>query len=375
MKSPAIGMVSERSLFLQYGRFPTVVGEAIECAPDLGTLRSLRDRLEALILEFLSNRSALIWLMDMIGIMNRKFSKRIVELVVEEMEEEGLGSPPVEYSWLMMGSGGRDELLIRSAVYHALVYDDPVDKEEAAVGNYFQELASRVAGGIRLCGFLESVQGVLAHHAGWCLPISRMKERFTHFIEEPVASHVYSARDAFDFQSIEEGGCRLARELSLHIEATLAENDGFKRHMASDSLMNQPPRTIFRGYVVDKEGTRRDNLAIKSHALLPLVDVARVFALEVGSHRPTGTYERLREASGRFGEDTELGGLLKEAAEAFLVAQFARISQGLKTGTDGAVINPGDLDPESRTLLITSFRTILDVLEATAKRYDLTMRG
>ena len=351
-----------------------MVSEAIECAPSLDTLRSLRDRMEALILEFLGHRSSLIWLMDLVGIMNRKFSKRILELAIEEMQREGLGDPPLPYSWLMMGSGGRNELLIRSAVYHALVYDDPKPDQEKAANLYFQTLAVRAAGAIRQCGFLESPQGVLAHHAGWCLPLSQMKARFSHFIEEPVASHVYSARDAFDFQPLEEGGCRLATELSRHIEKTLGGNPEFKRHMASDSIMNQPPRTLFKGYVVDKEGTRRKELAIKAHALLPLVDVARVFTLERGTHHPTGTYERLKSAAARLDENSELGSLLREAAEAFLVAHFARISQGLKTGTDGAVIHPADLDPEVRTLLVTSFRTILDILEVTAKRYNLSLR-
>jgi CBS domain-containing protein len=145
--------------------------------------------------------------------------------------------------------------------------------------------------------------------------------------------------------------------------------------MANDSLMNQPPRTIFRGHVIDREGIRTDELAIKSHALLPLVDVARVLSLECGLRRPTGTYQRLRAAAQRIGEETAQGQLFTEAAEAFMVAQFARVSQGLQTGTDGAVIHPSELDAQTRTLLVTSFRTILDVLEVTAARFNLTWRG
>ena len=142
--------------------------------------------------------------------------------------------------------------------------------------------------------------------------------------------------------------------------------------MASDSLLNQPPRTLFSGYVVDQEGIRRNELAIKSHALLPLVDVGRVFTLDRGSHQPTATYKRLDEAAKQARLGTDLGNLLHEASEGFLVAQYARISQGLKLGTDGAVIDPAELDAETRTLLITTFRTILNILESTAKRCDLT---
>jgi CBS domain-containing protein len=372
--SRAVGLVSERNLFLQYGRFPTVIGEAIESAADVTALRSLRDRLEALILEFLDSRRSLKWLMGMVGVLNRKLSRRIVELTLRIMRDEGWGDPPNEFCWLMMGSGGRDELLIRSAVYHSLVYEDPVPDAAGAAAKFYQELASRVAQALRQCGFLESPQNVLAQCPGWCLPISQMKERFSQFIREPVASHVYSARDAFDFQAVREQPCALAEALSQHIDAELAANPGFIRHMARDSFLNQPPRTIFSGYVIDKSGIRRDELAIKSHALLPLVDVARVLTLEAGSHRPTATFRRLDAAAELAGEHSPMQDLLREASEGLLVAQFARISQGLRSGTDGAVIHPAELDAETRTLLITTFRTILDIFEATAKRFNLNWR-
>lgn len=203
--------------------------------------------------------------------------------------------------------------------------------------------------------------------------MTAMKDKFSSFIREPVASHVYAARDAFDFQPVRDEGSLLADQLSEHINRELSENPDFVRYMASDSLLNQPPRTIFSGYVLDQEGIRRNELAIKLHALLPLVDVARVLTLESGSHRPTETFKRLDLASQRT-EDPKMKNLLHEASEGFLVSQFARISQGLRSGTDGAVIHPAELEPESRTLLITTFRTILGILEATAKRFDLKWR-
>lgn len=375
LESPATGIVSERNLFLQYGRFPTVVGEAIGSAPDIQSLRLLRDRLEALVLEFLDNRSSLKWLMEMVGVLNRKMVRRILDLVLSQMVCEGWGYPPVEFSWLMMGSGGRNELMIRSAVYHALVYEDALDGKEEGNGRFFSEFAVRASSCLRQCGFLESPQNVLAQNPDWCLPLTPFKERFTRMIREPVKEHVYSARDAFDFQPLEEGPCPLAEALSRHIDEELRKHPEFIRHMARDSLMNQPPRTIFKGYVVDKEGMRRDELAIKSHALLPLVDVARVFTLESGAREPTSTFERLETHARRLGEGNELGNLFSEASEAFLVAQFARISQGLSSGTDGALIQPEVLRAEDRTLLITSFRTIVRVLEVTAGHFNLNWRG
>lgn len=372
--SPIIGLVSERNLFLQYGRFPTVVGQAIASAPDIPALRLLRDRIEALILEFIEDRAALSWLMEMTGVLNRLLTLRLIQLTQSELIGEGIEQPELNFSWLMMGSGGRDELLIRSAVYHALVYEDPPSDRESIARQYFSELAKRVSSGLRQCGFLESVQGVLAQNPQWCLPISAMCERFRDYIARPAQTHVYSARDAFDFRALKDG-CPLAERLGNCIREAIHKHPQFIRHMASDSLLNQPPRTIFQGYVVDNKGIQRDSLAIKFHALLPLVDVGRVFTLLHEDLDTMVTWKRLKKTGDLLEqEDPKAAQLFYEASEAFQVAQFARISRGLAAGTDGAVIRPADLDAETRALLVTSFRATLNILEYTAASFGMQLR-
>lgn len=373
-ESRVTGCVSERNLFLQYGRFPTVIGEAISSAPDVGALRLLRDRVETLLLEFLHERDGLPWLMQLTGALNRRLSRRVVELVEQEMEAEGQGRPPVPFCWLLMGSGGRDELLIRSAVYHSLVYADPSPREADRARHFFHELAHRVGAGIRQCGFRESPQHVLAQEPGWCLPFSAMADRFRRMIADPVGTHVYSARDAFDFKAASEEEAEIAVALRKEIETALKGQSAFIEHMARDSLLNQPPRTLFQGYVVEGDGMRKEELAIKHHALLPLVDVARVLALEAGTLSAASTHERFLIAAERMDGPCEQKELLEECSRAFLLVHYARVSQGLQRGTDGSVIRPIDLNPEIRTLLVTSFRTILRLLEMTAQHFGVPWR-
>lgn len=372
--SRALGLVTERNIFLQYGRFPTLLGEAMTEAPDYSSLRAMRDRIEALILEFIEERTHIPWLMEMTGVLNRKLTARVLQLVEDKMAEQGWIRPKVDYCWMMMGSGGRDELLIRSAVYHALMYSDPDPEDAADTMLYFRELGRRASDGIRQCGFLESPQGILARNPEWCLPASAMHERFSDLIANPVGHSVYTFRDAFDFRPVKHQ-CELARALRTHISREVIEHPEFISHMAANSLLNQPPRTIYQDYVVDKQGIQKEDLEIKFHALLPLVDVGRVLALSLGKAESTATYKRLRMASRRLERsDPKNSILLSEAAEAFLVAAFARTQQGLISGTDGAVIRPADLDAEDRALLKTAFRTILSTLEYLADLHGLSLR-
>ena len=373
-ETPVVGLVAERNLFLQYGRFPTLLGEAMCEAPDFAALRLMRDRVEALILEFLDDRSEVPWLMEMTGVLNRRLAQRVMVLVETQMAQEGWQRPELESCWLMMGSGGRDELLIRSAVYHALIYEDPAAGEEKAAQDYFRELGRRASEGLRQCGFMESTQCVLARCPEWCLPRTEMHARFSAMIAHPHEENVYDARDAFDFRPVEHRS-RLARELRRHIVAEIGKHPEFIPQMAADSLVNQPPRTIFKDYVVDDRGAQNDALQIKSHALLPLVDAARVFNLAAGDMTRTATHHRLRAEANRIRADHPIeADLLNEAAEAFIVAAFARTKQGLLAGTDGTVIHPTHLDAETRALLKTSFRAILGTLELLAARFGLVLR-
>ena len=375
LDSKVCGLVTESDLFLRYGRFPNVLSNAIRTAKSISVLRVMRDRIELLLLDSLSGHKQLPWLMEMTGILNRKLIARLLEIAAEEMLATGAEPPSVAFSWLLMGSGGRDELLIRSAVYHALVYEDPEQEDAEQAKKYFLRLAQKVSYGLRHCGFLESPQGVLAQRAGWCLPISEMKLKFSRLITDPLTESVYDARDAFDFQPVEDD-FKLTLELREHIFDEIHKHPEFIRHMARDSLLNQPPRTIYRGTVIDRKGEESDELDIKYLALLPLVDVARVLSLNAGRTADSSTYGRFDQAADEIeARQPEVAKLFRRAAGAFLVAAHCRTLSGLQKGTDGAVIRSDELTAEEQELLKASFRTILELLEYTSQRFPLSSDG
>jgi CBS domain-containing protein len=373
-QTKALGLVTERNIFMQYGRFPTLLAEAMREAPTIGALATLRDRMESLILEFIEDRSQVPWLMEIVGVLNRAIVARLEHLACLEMAAEGWRSPGVDHTWLIMGSGGRDELLIRSAVYHAILFEDPLEEEREYTQLYFRELGNIVSNGLRRCGFTDNETGILASNPEWCLSRSAMHARYSRMIADPVGNNVYAHRDAFDFRPIVHLH-PLAVELRQHINSELQRHPEFLERMAKDSLLNQPPRTIFQQYVINEQGEQKEELAIKHHALLPLVDAARVLALAAGEVASTATYLRFRAAAAQLDDvSRSQAELLREAAEAFLVLACARAHQGLLSGTNGAVIRPADVDSETRPLLKRAFRTILSTLEYLASRYNLSMR-
>jgi signal-transduction protein with cAMP-binding, CBS, and nucleotidyltransferase domain len=83
------------------------------------------------------------------------------------------------------------------------------------------------------------------------------------------------------------------------------------------------------------------------------------------------TLGRLAGAPPASGEE---GRLLEEAAAAFEVALYQRARNGFTNGTDGHRLDPTRLTRFEQNLLKSGFRTILQLMECTARHYDLTPR-
>jgi CBS domain-containing protein len=72
----------------------------------------------------------------------------------------------------------------------------------------------------------------------------------------------------------------------------------FARVLAKNALDNRPPLGFLRQFVVEKSGEHNNGLNLKLRGLTPVVDVARVLALELGV-ASTNTLERLKAATGK----------------------------------------------------------------------------
>ena len=86
-------------------------------------------------------------------------------------------------------------------------------------------------------------------------------------------------------------------------------------------MKNPPPLGFLHRLVVEKEGEHKDRLNLKLKAIAPIVDLARLFALEKGLPE-TGTLERLRALRE---QHTIVGRYGAELEQAFEFLMFLRI--------------------------------------------------
>jgi len=137
----------------------------------------------------------------------------------------------------------------------------------------------------------------------------------------------------------------------------------FLSYMASHALGNRPPLGFFRNFVLVRSGEHEGAVDLKRHGLLPIVDLARFYAL-AGGVESVGTLERLREA---LAADT-----LSEEGSENLVAAFEFISMIRATHQAEQLRGGGEVDnyvmPEALTTM--ERRHLKDAFAAIATLQD-----
>ena len=203
--------------------------------------------------------------------------------------EAKLGPPPVPYLWLACGSQGRREQTGVSDQDNCLFLDDGFEPAEHDA--YFQALSAFVSDGLDACGYYYCPGDMMATNPRWRQPISVWREYFNGWIAEPDPLAQMLASVMFDLRPI-AGKKALFEGVQTETLARARKNSIFRAHMVRNSLKHTPPLSIFRGFALIRSGEHKDTIDLKLNGVVPIVDLARVYALEAGIEQ-ANTRERL----------------------------------------------------------------------------------
>jgi CBS domain-containing protein len=222
--------------------------------------------------------------------------------------EAALGPPPCPYALLVLGSGARRESTLRTDQDHAIVLaDDPPPRAD----DWFASLAEHLAAALERCGLPRCPGDVMATNPARRVPLRAWQDQFARWIEQPEEDALLEAAIFFDFRQL-HGDLDVERPLQRVIRRA-AGNRRFLGRLAAAALRRRPPL----GFLRQLRGEQRGRVDLKAHGTAPIVDLARLLALEAGSAE-TATVARLRSAA----EHGTVG-----TAAADLVAAFEYLQQ------------------------------------------------
>ena len=357
------GVVTNHDFMVLQGRSPLAFSEDIERQSTLEGLAPVSAKALTIIGALLKEGARAANIVRIISELNDRVVRKVIEFA-----ERDLGAPPVAYSWLALGSEGRKEQTFRTDQDNALVYEDPPPADQAAVAEYFSHFADYMRDGLVRCGFEACPANYMASNPEWCQPLSVWKKYFTGWVSQPTPMAVLKSLIFFDFRSL-AGTESLAWELQDHLDGLIPQYPTYTGFLANMLVQNRPPISFFGSVAVERSGEHKDGLNLKIKAVTPLVDIARLFALEKGIRHPS-TWDRLEALRGG---STMIADLVDELEYAIEFITLLRIHHQYRQMEAGKAIDNfihlESLSHLERKSLKNIFRLILRIQDLVMERY------
>jgi CBS domain-containing protein len=284
-------------------------------------------------------------------------------LTLAELE---LGPPPVDYAWVAAGSQARSEQTAKSDQDNCLVLDDRYDAQ--AHGSYFERLAGFVNDGLNACGYVYCPGEMMARTAEWRQHRQRWAEYFHRWTSTPEPKALMLTCVFFDLRAV-HGQAALLDELRRDVLRRTRDNRIFLAFMVGNALTHRPPLSMFGGISTVKAGDVRDAVDLKHSGIVPIVDLARIYAL-AGGHEAVNTHDRLLVAaqSGEISEQSarDLRDALEFMASLRIRHQARQMARGLPPDN---MLSLSSLSNFERSQLKNAFGVVQTLQSVLAQRY------
>ena len=361
--SELIGVLSEHDIVVMHGNNPSLLIKKINRAKDVNALKYIREKTSNLLQGYIEQNIPIIFISKIISEINEAITIKAIELSIEEMDKK----PPVKFGWLALGSQGRKEQLLMTDQDNALVFKDvPPDKYQPTK-QYFLQLAKKVTEKLNVIGFEYCPANMMASNPNWCLSISEWKNQFNHWIKSPSEDAIMMCTIFFDYDLV-FGDKKLVNDMSNSIYESIKSYEIFLNFLGRNALRNPPPIGFFRQFLVEDGGAHKDQFDIKSRAIMPLVDAARLLTLSHQIKDKNNTITRFKKLAKIEPQNQDL---YLSCIDSFKILLQFRTQQGLKNNDTGRYVDLNNLSKFEKLKLKGCFKPIKDVQELLNIRYNL----
>lgn len=282
--------------------------------------------------------------------------RRVVELTLRWMERKDLGKPPVGFTLLIMGSGGRLEMLLNPDQDNGIIIDDSPISETKEVKEWFDHFCNRLNLNLDLVGYPLCPGAIMARNPLYNKTLAKWKRQISHIINHPTEKAARWSNVVFDFDTL-YGDDALTTELRRHALAEIKTRPRLLKMMSDHDAEGKPAIGFFNQLVTMKD-EQGEYIDIKRNGLRIIADAARIFSLQNGI-AAQNTTDRLN-ALMRVGKlSTDLTDSVQEAFEELLDLLLTHQIRQAKAGKElNKLINPEHLSPQSRSTLRMAMRAV-----------------
>lgn len=305
--------------------------------------------------------------MEILSYIHHCLLRRCHEIILQEMEDLGMRAPDIRFCLMIMGSGGRKEMLLGPDQDNGFIFENYPDERQAEVDAFFIPFADKLVEAFETIGYPLCNGDVMVNNPLWRGRIDDWSTRVAKWFSQPEPKSVMYSTIFLDFLPL-VGEASLCVDLRDIVHREVRKNPAILYYLLENDLKHKPPVGLIKKFVLEKDEEHKGELSLKQSGSVFIVDCIRMFLLEQGVDAIT-TIERLDLLVELEIFNQETAEHLKAALESFtflrLRHEIALIDQGEEPSH---YIDPYSLTNNEQDLLQEAFRAA-GKLQDSARRH------
>ncbi len=307
--------------------------------------------------------------MEILSYIHHAIIRRTYEICLKQMRTEGWEPPDVKHCFLIMGSGGRREMVLNPDQDNGFIFEDVPDERLSEIEGFFQPFSEKLNVALAHVGYPLCKGGVMARNPDWRGRLKDWQERVNDWLLDPDPTHVRESSIFFDFYPL-TGDIELANYLRDIVAEAVKTHHGFLYHMMSLDLRYKVPLGLLNRFIVEKEGPHEGRLSVKYGGSVYIVDCVRMFALE-HNIRELSTFDRLEALVEKNVFAAETAEHIRAAFEALVFLRMRHeISLIEQNQPPTHFIDPFALSKSEQDLLKEAFQAVAKLQDATKRHFS-----
>ena len=362
-KSSVKGVISEHDLIEAQANNPGILLKEIKRSFTVADLQKVSVSLMDIIHTSIFKNIPIHHLNTVTGEIILAIIKRATELAILEM-----GSAPVAFALLSIGSQGRKEQLLLTDHETILIFDDVSPDNYKDVKDYFLKLATKLTDTIEQLGFQLSKFGHNANNTLWCKSLSDWTKQYNAWMNVSKEKDSDSFATFFDYELI-YGEQKFEDILTENIFSKIKNNALFFDYLGNDALRKPAALNFFKKFNTEEDGKNKGKFDIETKAISPLIETARLLVLSLNIKGINNTYLRFKQLAIADSKNAEI---YLDCAEAFQMLSRFRTIEGLKNDSNGQFINIDELSKIDKEKLKNALAPMRELEEVIKDKFQLT---
>jgi CBS domain-containing protein len=353
----AVGIVSQTDILQALVSYQRSIIAQIGDAKSFDELLSFNQGLGRIAQELMENNRSAGMAIRALSEIHLAIQRRCIDLVLDNLREEGKGGPPIRFAFIIMGSGGRKEMIIRTDQDNGIILEDTTRTKDPNVREWFADFCDRVNHRLDEVGYEWCTGDIMARNPDFHKTLAEWKTHLTQIAKVPSEKSARWSTIFFDFETL-YGDDHLTVALRAHLLEELKQRPRLLKLMVEDDATGSPPLGLFNRLVTASDKERKGKIDLKRNGTRILADAARIYALSEGIDA-TNTGDRFRALvrQGRL-DSTYVESVLEaydELLELLLEHQLDQLAEGVPLDK---LIDPEQLTVLERDYLRMSLRVI-----------------